>query len=293
MDDIILQFLYGEEFWIKLENLLKNAKERVFLVSAYIGKDTYEKYIKLIPNHIDCITLCRSDSSYKPEGSIVIDEKYFHGKIYLIDNTIIVGSQNLYDAQKEGEFSTLIETDSFNSSLILYQALLKIIEGNGTNLQPIEKSFFEFYENGCPFCGNINITNIVHTCLYDNAGFASDEDCENYQGEGLCASCSSENRHEINAYCCDSDGCGLGISINTQKLIKHAVDPPNKEKIELVRAYLKLFNFFYLSGANSVMVFEKLGLNGLVYKTSFNRDARYFINYDSIKEILIKSENDI
>lgn len=289
MKEIKLQFLYGHEFWDKLENLITNAKERVFLVSAYIGQRAYTKYINMIPKGIFNMTICRDDSGYIPYKALKIKQEYFHGKIYLIDNVIIIGSQNLNDAGKEGEFSTMIETDEFNASLILYQALLKIIEKEPILAEPVNAGFIELYENGCPFCGNVDIQDglSLHICPGYGGGFVSEEDCTSYGGEGGCKYCLAENRHPIGeAICCDDSGCGLGISLDTFSLLHHSINPVNSSKEVLAKEYLRLFNFFESQGRDAIELFNKLGFVGQVFETTLERQEHELISVPTVKQVI-------
>jgi len=159
-----IRLLFGNEFWETLEQLIKNAKKRIFIISAFIGEDTFNNFLGWKPHDIFYLSMVRSDNqkydfstnqqiSYYPQDSLIIDDKSFHGKIYIVDNIVIIGSQNFYKAKsvKEGEFSTLFELDEFNSSLILYQALLKIIENENidvlrlTLFEPIIPTLFELF----------------------------------------------------------------------------------------------------------------------------------------------------
>lgn len=294
MQKLKLQFLYGQEFWDKLEELLTNATERVFLASAYIGQRTYNKYIQLIPNNVYTLTICRSDSGFIPADSLKINQNYFHGKLYLIDNTVIIGSQNLYEANKEGEFSTLIETDSFNSSLILYQALLKLIEKEPITAEPVNTEFINLYDNGCPFCGNSFVPDPVslHTCPGYGGDFVSDEDCVSYAGDGFCKYCLPENRNQIGeAICCDDSGCGLGISLENYHLLYHAINPVTNDELALAREYLRLFNFFQNQGKDAVELFDKLGFVGEVYKTTLERKEHYLVSYEIVKGLVNRIKN--
>jgi len=286
MQKLKLQFLYGQEFWDKLELLLTNATERVFLASAYIGQKTYNKYIQLIPSNVYTLTICRSDSGFIPVGALKINQNYFHGKLYLIDNTVIIGSQNLHDANKQGEFSTLIETDSFNSSLILYQALLKLIEREPITAEPVNSEFINLYNNGCPFCGNSFVPDplSLHTCPGYGGNFVSQEDCTSYAGDGFCKYCLPENRNPIGeAICCDDSGCGLGISLDNYHLLYHAINPVTNDELALAREYLRLFNFFQNQEKDAVELFDKLGFAGEVYKTTLIRKEHHLINSEIAK----------
>lgn len=292
MQSLVLQFLYGGEFWSKLETLIKNAKERVFLVSAYVGSNTYNKYKSFIPSGVFNLTICRSDSNFIPSDALVINQQYFHGKLYLVDNTIIIGSQNLYEANKEGEFSTMIETDEFNSSLILYQALLKLIEREPIQSEPVDTDFLQLYDDGCPFCGNdIQESKALHTCPGYGGDFVSEDDCASYGGDGFCKYCFSEMREPVGqAICCDDSGCGLGISLKTYNLLHHAINPATNGEMDLAKEYLKLFNFFKARGRNAVEIFRTLGFKGEVYKTSTKRKEHQLVSYQTIKRYLPKEE---
>jgi len=104
-----IQLLYGDEFWCKFEALLNIAKERVFIASAYLGQNDYRRVIQAIPKGVFYYFATRDENSnYKPNSRcILINKNYFHGKIYLIDNCVIIGSQNLYKPKiiRQGEFS--------------------------------------------------------------------------------------------------------------------------------------------------------------------------------------------
>ncbi|MBF4486231.1 hypothetical protein [Flavobacterium sp. CSZ] len=290
MRTLTLQFLYGQEFWDKLEELLKNAEERVFLMSAYIGEKSFNKFTKLIPEHVFTLTICRSDSSHKPKDALVVSDETFHGKLYMIDNSVIIGSQNLYEPKviRDAEFSTLITTDEFNSSLILYQALLKLIEKEGISAEPVNSNFIELYENGCPFCGNSSVPDPIslHTCPGYGGNYVSDEDCESYDGDGFCKYCSEDLISLIgDAMCCDDSGCGLGISLTNYHLLFHAINPVNKDELELAKEYLKLFNFFQNQGKDAVEIFNALGFAGDVYKTTLERKEHSLVNLEVVENI--------
>ncbi len=288
MNELKIQFLYGQEFWDKLGELLANAKERVFLLSAFIKKETHDEYTALIPPGVFQLTGCRSDNKkFQPEGALIIDQEHFHGKIYLVDNTIIIGSQNLYYVGKEGEFSTLIETDGFNSSLILYQALLKTIEDTDTEAEPVHPDFFTFYDDeGCPFCGNefMPEATSLHVCPGYGFGFVTDDECSSYGGDGACKWCLVESRDPIgDAMCCDNERCGLGISMETRNLLYHAINPTRKKELQSAKNFLRLFNYFKKQELDAVEIFRRLGFIGQVYDTHQDRKLLHFVNNDILK----------
>ena len=290
-----IQLLYGSEFWDKLEELIKNAKERVFLISAYIGEPTYCKIKNLISDNVFDLALCRNDSPYKPNGAIVANKNNFHGKLYLIDNDVIIGSQNLYEPQviREGEFSILMKTNKYTSSLIVYQAMLKIIENEYISAEPIDKSFLEFYKNGCPFCGNNPIPDpySVYRCpeYGNNENFVSEEDCSSYGDEGACKYCLPERREPLGeCYCCDDSGCGFVIRLDNGSLIYHAINPLSRDNIQKARDFLRLFNYILNNAGerNAIETFYKLDFIGKVYEIISDRPEQTFINLRDLKKIM-------
>jgi phosphatidylserine/phosphatidylglycerophosphate/cardiolipin synthase-like enzyme len=98
-----LRLLYGKEFWQELEELIKNSQERVFVISAYVNKDSYLWLQSLIPKNVFSLLLCREDSGYIPDCALTVSKNSLHGKLYLVDDAIIIGSQNLANFGKEGE----------------------------------------------------------------------------------------------------------------------------------------------------------------------------------------------
>ncbi|MPM55533.1 hypothetical protein SDC9_102330 [bioreactor metagenome] len=289
-----IKFLYGIEFWDTLFELLSKARERVFLISAFIGEKDYTACIEKIPKDVFTLTMCRSDNQngkYFPPNAFIVNSNNFHGKIYLIDNTLIIGSQNLYRAKevKEGEFSVMITTDPFSSSLLLYQALIKIMQKEGTPAEPVSENFLSFYDNGCPFCGNSDIPDPYSLIKCPGYGFdfVSEDDCDGYAGEGACQYCFPENREYLGeCYCCDDSGCGFGISIDDLKLIHHAINPISEEDFNKAKFYLSLFNFFEDHGENAVEIFQKLGFTGKVYFTTQKREEIELINIEKIRHLI-------
>lgn len=275
-----IQLLYGGEFWCKFEALLNNAKERVFIASAYLGQNDYRRVIQAIPKGIFYYFATRDENSnYKPNSRcILINKNYFHGKIYLIDNCVIIGSQNLYKPKviRQGEFSVLFNTDNFTSSVILYQALLKISQQSPVTIEPVNSKFLDFYGYGCPFCGNSMTAEplTIHRCPEYGGGFISDEDCSSYNNTGACKYCIPENRENIGeCYCCDHFGCGFGISLDSSSFIYHTFDPPDKEKEARAKEFVRLFNFLaqYMNQNDIINLFNSLGFNGRIYDVQLER----------------------
>lgn len=158
MDVFDLQLICGKDFWTKLETLLRNAQERVFIFSAYVKKDTYHKYMSMIPENVYKIFMCRekdtpTNRQFIPTEAITLSKDEFHGKVYLIDDTIIIGSQNLYEPKvlKDGEFSILMKSESSYISLFLYEVLQALIKEHDIPIERISDNFFNLYSDCCPF----------------------------------------------------------------------------------------------------------------------------------------------
>lgn len=276
-----IKLLYGDEFWQKLKELLEYAEKRVFIASAYMGKDNYQEVIDLVDPDVFLYFAVRNDSGFKPSSRCVeIDKDYFHGKIYLIDNCIIIGSQNLYEARvtKQGEFNVLFETDERTSSLILYQALLKIAQQSPVKVEPINEHFREFYDMECPFCGHSTVADpeSIHVCpgYGDGSSFVSNEDCWSYGDDGACKYCPHEERKPIiDSYVCDDSGCGFGISSHPSKFLHHAINSPDKGRLSRAEEFIRLFNFLssYMPSNDLMDFYRALGFIGDIYNAQLER----------------------
>ena len=270
-----MKLLYGSEFWQEIEVLLSNARQRVFLASAYMNEPTYRQHVSLLRADVFHFAVCRSDSSFVPKDKcLVFDKTLFHGKIYLIDNDIIIGSQNLYNVNKEGEFSVLISADESTSARILYEAFLKVIEPTNVTAEPVDERFLDFYDDGCPFCGNQTADSVsIFKCSGYGGGFVSDEDCDSYGGSGACKYCLPEMKESLGeCFCCDSSGCGFGIALDSGSLIYHEFEPPLAENAERAKAFLRLFNFVSRQiGAESIPFFQAFGFTGRIFQSKLEK----------------------
>ncbi len=277
-----IKLLYGDEFWTELEQRLCTAQNRVFLASAYMGKHDYEKCIAKIPQGVFTYSACRSDSAFKPsDNCLIMDHAFYHGKIYLIDNSIIIGSQNLYNAGKSGEFSVLIQTDKFTSSLVLYQALLQVAVQADAQIEPVNPLFLQFYSQGCPFCGAIIAEPLsIYRCTSYGGGFVSQEDCNSYGETGACKYCSPEFKESLGeCYCCDQAGCGFGIALASKELIYHEFGPPDEIHTDRAKAFLRLFNFISSRiGVHGIEFFRAFGLTGRIFDARLERMEWMAIN---------------
>jgi hypothetical protein len=283
MNEIKIQLLYGSEFWNKLRELCTNAKSRAIFASAYIKLATVNEYRNLLQSTVTHYLICRDDNNSRdfPATKLIkVNSRYFHGKIYLIDNVVIIGSQNLNNANKEGEFNVMFELTNDDASTMFYQSLIKIIEDDPISAEPVNPDFLGLYDvkSQCPFCSNeFSDPGDIHTCpgYGGGSGFVSDYDCEGYGGEGACQWCFTENREPIpEALVCDDSGCGFGINTVDYTLMYHAINPPEGEKKRKALEFLRLFNFIHRSlRSDTVAFFKSIGLLGRVYKTSLVRDS--------------------
>lgn len=268
--DMEIKLVFGDEFWDRLDELSKNANNRIFLLSAYIGKKDWNKIYSSKKSNIPVVTMCRSDSTFiPPKDTFIIDHNLYHGKLYVVDNVVLLGSQNLYNANKDGEFSVEFCTENERgASLIAYQALLKTLENSSPKPEPVNSAFLEFYEDCCPFCGGMPADPYeIISCAEYGGGFVSREDCDSYGGEGACKYCIEENRTSLGeCYVCDHSGCGFGIQINTGHLIYHEFVQHNPSSIENAKKYLQLFNYFAQQNPNLAVTFFKLmGFTGNIF----------------------------
>lgn len=271
-----IKLVFGGEFWDRLHNLSTNATKRIFLLSAYIGKKDWDTVYASKKPSVPVITMCRSDSSYKPKfDTFVIDKNLYHGKLYVVDNVVLVGSQNLYNANKSGEFSVEFRADNEQeAALIAYQALLKTFENSFSSPEPINNSFLEFYDDCCPFCGGIPADpHAITRCSEYGRNFVSEEDCNSYEGEGACKYCIDENKNSLGeCYVCDHSGCGFGIQVTTGKLMYHEFVEQNQSSLENAKKYLQLFNYFSASDSDlSVKFFRLMGFTGNIFNIPKDR----------------------
>jgi len=296
MEYLNLQLLYGSEFWQKLDYLVSSAENRVFFISAFMKKDTYLRYKSRVPDDTFYFTMTRNErSNYIPDNALTINKDYFHGKLYLIDDKIIIGSQNLTDYGKEGEFNILIDTDDFTASLIAYQAMIKTIEELDIPIEPVNDGFLRFYEEECPFCGGLPTDPAaVHKC-HPYGGFVSEGDCYAYGDTGFCSYCFKDEYDKDESYFCDDTGCGIGIKIEDMSLIEHAINPPGEAGIDRAKDFIKLFNFISdkLEIEKTIRFFENLGFIGKVYEIKQERPKLSYLNTTFLKDIIDDIENRI
>ncbi|WCP81133.1 hypothetical protein PQE20_03795 [Vibrio harveyi] len=270
-----IKLVFGDEFWTRLDELVTQAKSRIFIFSAYIGQKDWDRIYKLKPDGVPIATICRSDSGFKPyRDSFLIDKDLYHGKIYVIDNTILMGSQNLYNASKNGEFTVEFEFNDNSASLITYHALLKTCQTVLPDSEPVHESFFQYYGDCCPFCGGEPAEpETIISCPEYGGGYVTESDCEAYGGEGACQFCIPENRvNQGTCYVCDDRGCGFGIQQHQGLLKYHEFVKRDVDGINNAHQYLSLYNYF--ASRDSVFaykLFEMMGFTGSVFKTDTER----------------------
>ncbi|MGL1931960.1 MAG: hypothetical protein OCC45_09385 [Desulfotalea sp.] len=128
-----VRLLFGVEFWDFLEKSIQVAQKHVFIFSAYAKKQDMKNLVSKIPTNTPYLVITRDDIDKIDVNNIVYaDKNKFHAKIYIIDDTIIIGSQNLYKVvsiplkDKTGEISVAFTTsDSVN---IIYQSLMIVLK---------------------------------------------------------------------------------------------------------------------------------------------------------------------
>jgi hypothetical protein len=271
-----INLVFGDEFWDRLNDLSKSATKRIFLLSAYMGKRDWDKVVASNNNDVPVISMCRTDSGFKPTtDTFLIDKNLYHGKLYVVDNVVLIGSQNLYNANKNGEFSVEFGADTeHEASLIAYQALLKTLEKTVPLPEPLNKEFLEFYEDCCPFCGGTPAEpNSIIRCAEYGGNFVSEEDCGSYGEAGACKYCIPENRHSLGTcYVCDHFGCGFGIQVSSGSLMYQEFAEQNPLSIENAKNYLALFNYFAAQNPSlAVKFFKLMGFTGSIFNIPSDR----------------------
>ena len=128
-----IELLYGREFWDFIEYAIPKARKHVFLLSAYARNDDISHIFQIMPRVPNLLLVrddCKLDSNF--QNLIYVDKNIYHAKIYVIDDEVIIGSQNLNKVtrvnldDKVGEVSVKFQTDE--STNIIYQALIIILK---------------------------------------------------------------------------------------------------------------------------------------------------------------------
>ncbi|CAH9062300.1 hypothetical protein PSECIP111951_02664 [Pseudoalteromonas holothuriae] len=128
-----IELLYGREFWDFIECAIPKARKHVFLLSAYARNDDISHIFRIMPRVPNLLLVrddCKLDNKFP--NLIYVDKRIYHAKIYVIDDEVIIGSQNLNKVtrvsldSKVGEVSVKFKTDE--STNIIYQALIIILK---------------------------------------------------------------------------------------------------------------------------------------------------------------------
>ncbi|MFM2657703.1 phospholipase D-like domain-containing protein [Vibrio owensii] len=128
-----IRLMYGAEFWDYIEGAIPLAKKHVFLLSAYTSDKDISNIFQVMPL-VPNLVMVRDDCplSHHYPNLIFVNHGIYHAKVYVIDDTVIIGSQNLNKVtrvslnDKIGEVSVKFETNE--SSNIIYQALILILK---------------------------------------------------------------------------------------------------------------------------------------------------------------------
>lgn len=254
-----IKLLYGIEFWHFLENAVKNSRRHVFIFSAFARQEDIDSLTSLIRAETPYLIIIRDDISgmrVNQENIIYAPAGKFHAKLYIIDDTIIIGSQNIYKvvkmplAEKTGELSVaFITKDAVN---IIYQSLMIILKAEYENYfseKHIEysnnytelydepyperlfwldlfkeyklESFLDIGSEQCPSCGSyMNLKENEYPIIY----------CEQYNEKISSAECGEGNACK---YCYDGGyylvepqiiytcrQCGFSVGYNIEELNK-------------------------------------------------------------------------
>lgn len=278
MDSVTI--MYGNDFWLFFDKAVKNAKNHVFIFTAYTNEKDLAELIN-VTRHLPHLIIVRDDLiKVKPvfvnDNVIFTNHQSFHAKVYVIDNYIIVGSQNLYRIstipleQKTGEISIGFQSDDVLN--IIYQSLMIVLRNeyelyynNELELfydqyeELSQKSFwillFQKYKldsflnlkSGiCPNCGSRLSFKEIEENLYDcnTYGVVKQSECE----EGnACKYCIEKHLHtpQISYWC---NNCNFMVGYCTEELQKSpyycwnsliCTNSPNE-----LECFLKLY--FYL-----------------------------------------------
>jgi len=256
MGMVKIEFLFGKTFFERLKELVEDAKKRILIASAFLDEEPYLELKKLRAD-LPIYTIVRDDSRYIPHGdtTIVIPSNLYHGKIYVVDDTLILGSHNLinHSLYNEGEASIAITADSETIDSILFNILYNVFVKSLNVEFSIDRNTTELYfvdnELRCPFCGvlmDIDPYGYVECPMYGDsrARYVYEAECSGYGDEGGCKYCFSdpEIRPPVNRelYLCID--CGLGIDPTHGKFAVHAIQMPSYEYEEKAKRLITLFN---------------------------------------------------
>ncbi|NDY71835.1 hypothetical protein DO021_01640 [Desulfobacter hydrogenophilus] len=154
-----VKMMYGEEFWSYFYAAIQNAKRHVFIFTAYTNTSDLRDVLGKI-SHLPHLVVVRDDSNVSSNqiGNVILtDHLKFHAKVYVIDDLVIVGSQNLYKvkkislAEKKGEISVAFKPD--NAINIIYQSLMIVLQGEyeayyENKIEDLKKRFGHEYDIG-------------------------------------------------------------------------------------------------------------------------------------------------
>ncbi|WP_457612229.1 hypothetical protein [Methanocaldococcus sp.] len=299
MKTIAIEPLFGTSFFERLKELIENAKKRILIASAFLDRDVYHELMRL-KTDLPIYTIVRDDSNFRPyKYSIVVPRNIYHGKVYIVDNTIIVGSHNLigHSIRNEGEFSIMIIAESETIDALLFSILYNIfVRSSSIKLNYINENTTYLYNWGCPFCGQDipDPFSIVECPWYGegDAKYVSQSDCKSYDGEGSCKGCFAHQYPVTREfYFCDDRGCGLGIDPKYGKFIKHAINPPSNEYTKRAERLIEIFNGLcqYISPKSSAKMLRDLNLLGKVFIID-NIDrgvSDYLISLNFFKKMMV------
>jgi hypothetical protein len=127
-----VKLLFGFEFWDFLEKSISTATKHVFIFSAYAKQQDLQHLVSKIAIGVPYLVIVRDDIDRINENNLIyINKDKFHAKLYIVDDIIIIGSQNIYKVvkiplkDKTGELSVAFRSpDSVN---VIYQTLMLVL----------------------------------------------------------------------------------------------------------------------------------------------------------------------
>lgn len=315
-----VKMIYGEEFWSFLTEAIKHAKHHIFIFTAFTKDDDLNDIIGKI-NHLPHLIVVRDQQNLRRNllGNVIpTDYKKFHAKVYVIDDMVIVGSQNLYKvstiplSEKKGEISVAFKP--YNTINIIYQALMIVLQGEyeeyySNKMNELEESYGYEYNIGwvdffkeyklesflnlnsriCPCCsGNLLFTErkeALLECSSNTYGKIEQSECGTGNACKYCVEGPILLEPEI-TYSCPICSFRTGYQIhNLNKRpywsweILSAVTVPY-ELQNFLKLYFYLIDKLSESRANSLLT--SLGILGRLSKLSLTQRDYGVFNFDDL-----------
>lgn len=298
-----VKILYGNEFWDFLEKKLNTVRKRVFIASAFFDFNILKEISEKLPKNVTLGFMSRKDQIEKnieELGSLdrmfllSVPEKTFHGKLFLFDNSVVIGSQNLYRPKsgvKEGEYSVLLdfEKSSFATSIV-YKSMFVILQQlYKEDIYAVDKKIINFYNLGtCPFCGGeIRGQSEVKWCP-EYGGVVTNWECVLYGEDGACKYCRYREPEDFSCepcYLCE--GCGLGVLIKDGSFVYNPFKYPDKEELKKAKGFLRFLTFLSenLLKGDLYTFCREMGFLGNIYRIEVE-DLEWFVKSEEDEDLV-------